>query len=96
MLTLNITNTSGTDIAAGDGVLPSALSWVDLADTANVDVVIQVGDLARVETNHSGFTFGELLQQLKQRGICTYNVTDLGDDEDDGSVADHAVATAAA
>lgn len=95
MLTLNITNTSGTAIAAGDGVLPNALGWFDLADTANIDVVIQVGDLARVEDNHSGFTLGELLQGLKQRGICTYNVTDLGDSEDTGSVPDHAVATAA-
>lgn len=95
MLTLNITNTSGTDIVAGDGVLPNALGWLAIADTASADVVIQVGDLAKIEDNHSGFTMGELLQQLKQLGICTYNITDLGDSEDTGSVSDHAVATAA-
>ena len=95
MLTLNITNTSGTAIAAGDGVLPRALNWINLADAANVSVVIQVNDLAMVENNHSGFTMGDLLQQLRQNGTCTYNLTDAGDSEDNGSVADHAVATAA-
>ena len=95
MLTLNITNTSGTDIVAGDGVLPNMFGWASIADTANADFVIQVHDLDRVENNHSGFTVGELLQQLKQKGLLTYNVTDVGDDEDVGSLADHAVATAA-
>jgi len=95
MLTLNITNTSGTDIVAGDGVLPKALSWLSIADTADVDVVIQVHDLDKVESNHSGFTMGDLLQQLRQNGTCTYDLTDAGDSEDNGSVVDHAVATAA-
>ena len=95
MLTLNITNTSGKAIAAGDGVLPKALSWLSIADTANVDVVIQLHDLNKVENNHSGFTMGDMLQQLKQYGVCTYNLTDAGDSEDNGSVTDHAVATAA-
>ena len=95
MITLNITNTSGTDIAAGDGVLPNALSWLSIADAANVDVVIQLHDLEKVENNHSGFTMGDLLQQLKQNGVCTYNMTDAGDSEDNGSVTDHATATAA-
>lgn len=95
MLTLNITNTSGTDIVAGDGVLPNSLSWVNLADTANVDVVVQVHDLDKVENNHSGFTMGDLLQQLMQLGTCAYTLTDAGDAIDNGSVTDTAVATAA-
>lgn len=95
MITLNITNTSGVAIVAGDGVLPKALSWVNLAAGANVDVVIQVGDLDKVDQPNGGFTMGDMLQQLKQRGKCTYNMTDLGDSEDTGSVTDHAVATAA-
>jgi len=95
MLTLNIKNDSGTDIAAGDGVLPNSLGWFALANGADIDVVIQVHDLERVEDNHSGFTVGEMLQQLKQRGIVSFDLTDIGDDEDDGSVVDHAVATAA-
>lgn len=95
MLTLNITNTSGTDIEAGDGVLPRMLDWISIADTANADAVFQVHDMYRVESNHSGFMFGELMDQLKQRGLITLNVTDVGDDEDNGSLPDHVVATAA-
>ncbi|MHC4929409.1 MAG: hypothetical protein ACYTFU_06990 [Planctomycetota bacterium] len=95
MITLAITNTSGTDIVAGDGVLPNALNWLAIADTATASAVIQVHDLDRVENNHSGFTMGDLLQQLKQYGVCTYDMTDAGDTEDNGSVVDHAVATAA-
>jgi len=95
MITLNITNTSGTDIAAGDGVLPRMLDWLDIADTANANAVFQVHDFNRIETNHSGFTMGELLDQLKQRGLITMNVTDVGDAEDVGSMPDHVVATAA-
>ena len=95
MLTINITNTSGTDIAAGDGVLPRMLDWLAIADTANADAVFQVHDMLRVESNHSGFMFGELMDQLKQRGLITLDVTDVGDDEDNGSFPDHVVATAA-
>ena len=95
MLTLAITNTSGSDIAAGDGVLPRMLSWLSIADTASASVVIQVHDMDRMENNHSGFTMGELLQQLKQADKLTFNVTDAGDSEDTGSLADHVVATAA-
>ncbi len=93
MLTMNIDNTSGTDVVAGDGVLPNALSWIDLADAANVDVVIQVHDLDRVEDNHSGFTMGELMQKLVQQGDFVFGFTDLG--ATDVSVVDDAVATAA-
>lgn len=95
MLTLNITNTSGVAIVAGDGVLPRSLDWLGIASAGNANVVIQVHDLDKVENNHSGFTMGDILQQLLQRGLCTYNLTDVGDDEDVGSVVDHAVATAA-
>lgn len=95
MLTLSITNTSGTDIVAGDGVLPNMLSWLSLADTASADVVVTVHDMDRMEDNHSGFTMGELLQQLKQQGRLSFDVADVGDNEDDGSLADHVVATAA-
>lgn len=94
MLTLNLTNTSGVAIAAGDGVLPRIFSWMSIGIGANANAVIQVGDLAKVENQHTGFTVGELLQSLKQRGKITYNITDVGDSEDTGSVADHAVATA--
>ena len=95
MLTLNLTNTSGVAIAAGDGVLPRMFSWINLANGANVNVVVQVGDMTKIDQPNSGFTVGEMLQSLKQRGKVTYNVTDVGDSEDTGSVADHVVATAA-
>jgi hypothetical protein len=98
MITLNITNTSGTDIVAGDGVLPIALNWLNIADAANADAVIQVHDLDKVENNHSGFTMGDMLQQLKQYGVCTFTMTDVGDSilaaSPGGSVVDHAVAEA--
>lgn len=94
MLTLNLTNTSGVAIVAGDGVLPRAFSWMNIGVGLNASGVIQVGDLAKIENQHSGFTMGDLLQSLKQRGKITYNVTDVGDTEDTGSVADHVVATA--
>jgi hypothetical protein len=94
MLTLNLTNTSGVAIVAGDGVLPRMFSWISLADTANVNCVIQVGDMTKIDEPNSGFTVGEMLQSLKQRGKITFNVTDVGDSEDTGSVADHVVATA--
>lgn len=93
MLTMNIDNTSGTDIAIGDGVLPNALSWFALADGANIDVVVQVHDLDRVEDNHSGFTLGDHLQMLVQEGRLVVGFTDLG--ATDVSVHDDAVAVAA-
>jgi hypothetical protein len=95
MLTLNLTNTSGVAIAAGDGVLPKMFSWMSIGVGANVNCVIQVGDLTKEDQPNAGFTVGEMLQSLKQRGKITYNVTDVGDSEDTGSVADHCVATAA-
>lgn len=94
MLTLNLTNTSGVAIAAGDGVLPKMFSWMSIGVGANANAVIQVGDLTKEDQPNGGFTVGEMLQSLKQRGKITYNVTDVGDSEDTGSVADHCVATA--
>jgi len=93
MLTLNISNTSGVAIVAGNGVLPQIFQWMNIGIGANANAVIQVGDLAKLENQHSGFTMGEMLQSLKQRGKIAFNVTDLGDSEDTGSVADHCVAT---
>ena len=94
MITLAITNTSGTDIVAGDGVLPNALNWLNIADTATASAVVQVHDLDKVENNHSGFTMGDMLQQLKQYGVCTYTATDAGDSMANGSVVDEVVAAA--
>lgn len=94
MLTLNLTNTSGVAIVAGDGVLPKMFSWMSIGVGANANAVIQVGDLGKIDQPNSGFTVGDMLQSLKQRGKITYNVTDVGDSEDTGSVADHCVATA--
>jgi hypothetical protein len=95
MITLAITNTSGVAIAAGDGVLPKALSWMSIAAGGSASAVIQVADLAKTDQPNSGFTMGDMLQSLKQRGKITMNMTDVGDSEDTGSVMDHAVATAA-
>ena len=94
MLTLNLTNTSGVAIVAGDGVLPRMFSWMSIGIGANANCVVQVGDMTKIDQPNSGFTVGEMLQSLKQLGKITYNVTDVGDSEDTGSVADHVVATA--
>lgn len=93
MLTVNITNNSGADIEAGDGVLPSPFAFMSIADTANADAVVQVHDLDKVQDNHSGFTAGDLLQQLVQAGKVAITFTDVG--VTDVSVMDDAVATAA-
>lgn len=95
MLTLNLTNTSGVAIVAGNGVLPRALSHLSIAVAGNADEVIQVGDLTKVDNLHTGFTLGEMLQSLKQRGVCTFTATDDGLSIVTGSVPDQIVANAA-
>ena len=92
MLTVNITNNSGTDIVAGDGVLPNLFKFMSIADTANANAVVQVHDLDKIEDNHSGFTVGDLLQQLVQAGSIAVTFTDIG--VTDVSVTDAAVAAA--
>jgi len=93
MLTVSIENTSGVDIVANDGVLPGPLKFLDVADTATEDAVVQVHDLDKVEDNHSGFTAGDLLQMLVQQGKIAVTFADVG--ATDVSVMDDAVATAA-
>lgn len=92
MVTLNLTNTSGVAIVAGDGVLPRALDWVNLAAGANVDVVFQAADMIRPEDPlHGGLSLGDKLQQLKQYGKITFTATAYGDTAANGSVQDGAV-----
>lgn len=88
MITLNLTNTSGVDIAPNDGVLPKPLAWLTLANSANVNVVVEAGDMVKATTPSSGFTLGEALQSLKQRGKITFTATAFGDSAATGSVAD--------
>jgi hypothetical protein len=92
MITLNLTNTSGVAIVAGDGVLPRPLNWMSIGIAGNANAVIQVNDLTKSEPNHSGFSLGEVLQSLRQRGKITFNITDYGDNEDNGSVPDAVIA----
>ena len=94
MLTLNLTNNSGVDIVAGDGVLPRALSHLSIVDSGNANAVIQVGDLTKIENQTSGFTLGEMLQSLKQRGVIAFTATDDGLTIVTGSVPDQIVADA--
>ena len=93
MLTVSIENTSGTDIVSGDGVLPRPFQFMDITNTDTVDAVVQVHDMDRVEDNHSGFTSGDLLQQLVQKGLIVVAFVDVG--ATDVSVMDDAVAAAA-
>jgi hypothetical protein len=96
MLTINITNVSSTDaLLAADLPAPFNLNG-DIAASGNKDFVVQVHDLDKVVDNHSGFTSADILQQMKQGGLLTVNIADVGDSEDNGSMYDHAVATAAA
>jgi hypothetical protein len=94
MITLNITNTSGVAIVAGDGVLPKPLNWVGLGIGANKDVVVESLDMVVSPEPHSGFSFGEMLQSLKQRGKITYTATTFGDTAATGSVPDAVIRTA--
>lgn len=92
MVTLNLTNVSGVDIVAGDGVLPRALSWLNLANGANVDVVFQAADMTRPEDPvHGGLSLGDKLQQLKQYHKITFTATAYGDTAANGSVQDGVV-----
>lgn len=94
MITLNLTNTSGVAIVAGDGVLPRPLSWVSLGIGANVNVVVEATDMVKATTPSSGFSFGEALQQLKQYGKITFTTTAFGDTAATGSISDAAVRAA--
>lgn len=95
MITLNLTNTSGVAIVAGDGVLPRIFGWMNIGVGANADAVIKLSDLSQSDPVHSGFTVGELLQSLKQRGKITFTATDDGLSISTGNVPDEIVATAA-
>jgi len=95
MLTLNLTNNSGVAIAPGDGVLPRVLSWMTISAGGNANAVIQVSDLGKVENQHTGFTMGEMLQSLKQRGKIAFTATDDGLTIVTGSVPDQIIANAA-
>jgi hypothetical protein len=95
MITLNLTNTSGVAIVAGDGVLPRVFSWMNIAAGANANAVIQLGDLAKDDPVHGGFSVGDLLQSLKQRGKIAFTATDDGLSITTGNVPDEIIATAA-
>lgn len=94
MITLNLTNTSGVAIVAGDGVLPKPLNWVSLGIGANTNVVIESLDMVDSPEPHSGFNFGQMLQSLKQRGKITYTTTTFGDTAATGSIPDAVIRTA--
>ena len=95
MLTITIGNVSTTDtLAASSLPAPFQLNG-DIAASGNGVFVIQVHDLDKVEDNHSGFTAGDQLQQMRQANLITVAIADAGDDQDNGSIFDEAVATAA-
>lgn len=82
MLTCTITNTSGADIAAG--ALPGVLNWNPLiANSGTFVVIMNVADLNKSVTPHSGFSLGEALQQLVQKGTITVGYANLGSTERD-------------
>lgn len=87
MLTCTITNTSGAELAAGS--LPGMLNWNPaIANSGTFVVQMLVADLNKVVNQTSGFTLGELLQQLVQKGTITVGYANLGaTDRDNVSVA---------
>jgi hypothetical protein len=95
MLTITIGNVSTTDaLVAADLPSPFNLNG-DIAASGSLALVCQVADLTKVEDNHSGFTSADILQMMRQDNRITVDIADVGDDEDVGSIRDHAVATAA-
>jgi phosphatidylethanolamine-binding protein (PEBP) family uncharacterized protein len=95
MLTITIGNVSTTDVLAASSLPAPFQLQGDIAASGSTAYVIQVHDLDKVEDNHSGFTAGDMLQQMRQANLITVAIADAGDDQDNGSVFDEAVATAA-
>jgi hypothetical protein len=87
MLTATITNVSGEALPAGS--LPGMLSWVgEIANSGSVAVVVNVADLNKVVNQTSGFSLGEMLQQMVQAGKITVTYANVGaTDRDNVSVA---------
>lgn len=96
MLTITLTNVSATTAITGTDLPPPFNANGDIAASGSKAFVVQVHDLDKVVNNHSGFTAADVLQQWKQDNRITVDIADIGDDEDNGSAYDHAVATAAA
>lgn len=93
MLTATITNTSGAT-TLGTTWLPGMLSWVPgVANSAAATAVLMVSDLLQVVNGNSGFTLGQLLQQMVQAGLITITYANLG--ATDREITDKAVSVAA-
>ena len=95
MLTITIGNVSTTDVLAASSLPAPFQLQGDIAASGNGVFVIQVHDLDKVEDNHSGFTAGDMLQQMRQAGLITVVIADAADSAANGSIMDEAVAAAA-
>ena len=70
MLTATITNLSSTTaIAAGD--LPAPFNWMTIAASGTGTATCRVQDLVAPAGRLSGFSVGDMLQQLVQMGKIT-------------------------
>ncbi len=80
MLTMTITNVSSTvAIGAGEDIaLPSLFNWATIAASGSKAYQIRVSDLVQPEgTPLSGFTVGDALQQMVNRGLITISTANL-------------------
>ncbi len=95
MLAFAITNISSDDAIPATDLPPPFNLNGEIAASATVTFVVQVHDLDKVVNNHSGFTSADILQQMRQANRISLAISDVGDDEDVGSIFDEAVAVAA-
>lgn len=79
MLTATITNLSSTaSIGYGtDTPLPGPFAWITIAASGNKAVTCRVADLVAAAGVMSGFTVGDMLQQLVQMGKITVSYANL-------------------
>jgi hypothetical protein len=85
MITATITNKTGALTVTG--WLPGTLSWIPgIANNATVDVVLNVQDLSN-PIPHLGFSLGELLQQMVNKGFITVSFANVATDTDVTSLA---------
>lgn len=106
MVTATITNTSGALIGYQEAhtantydstypiyqvVLPVPFDWLTIANSASATAVCQIEDLTKQWIAMNGFSAGDILQQMVQKGQITISFANVASDN---GVIDNAIAAA--
>jgi len=79
MLTATITNNLTVAIGAGTvNPLPPPFDWMVIPASSPASAVVKTHDLLRVINQTSGFTSGDMLQAMIQKGTIAVAYVDLG------------------